>query len=254
MTDEALAAEEARGRTVGLVSVATVALFSAFILCSYFALKDAQTGNNAKYLTEISQNKGLYIASGFAFAVANLLIALVLTHVLFAARQRSERVPRFPLYVAIFGPLIVAVIYPAYTLANVVAAGDFVDAVNQTAEFARQQANTSAIELTRGIWLVGQGLLTFAWLTTGLFGMRVGLLTRMVGTFAMAIGIANFIAPPFAALLQVFWVGAMAIMLIGESAQVPPAWKLGRPVPWREVDAMRAAAASEDTPDADERQ
>jgi hypothetical protein len=42
-------------------------------------------------------------------------------------------------------------------------------------------------------------------------------------------------------LLQVFWIGAMAIMLLGESAQTPPAWKLGRPVSWREVAATGAS-------------
>jgi hypothetical protein len=71
--------------------------------------------------------------------------------------------------------------------------------------------------------------------------MRVGLLTRLVGSVAVAIGAASILAPPFAALLQVFWIGAMAIMLLGESAQTPPAWKLGRPVSWREVAATGAS-------------
>lgn len=245
MSDQELAAEAARSRTVGLASVATVALFSTFVLCSYLALKDGQAGENAKYLTAIAENKFLYIAAGFCFAIAQLLVAVLLTHILFAVRTRTTSAPKLPLYVAIIGPALVALSYPAYTLANVLAAGDFAAAAHQTAELANQQANTSAIEITRGIWLVGQGLLTFAWLSVGIFGMRVGLLTRMVGTFAMAIGVASFVAPPFAALLQVFWVSAMALMLIGDGEKIPPAWRLGRPVPWREVDAMREQLTAE---------
>ena len=69
----------------------------------------------------------------------------------------------------------------------------------------------------------------------GVYGMRLGLLTRLVGAVAIAIGFASVIAPPLAALLQVFWISAFAIMLLGEGPQTPPAWKLGRPVSWREV-------------------
>lgn len=248
MTDEMLALENARSRTVGLVSVMTVALFSCFILCSYFALKGATTSDAVKYLTAISEHKLLFILAGLFFSMATLFVAVLLTHVLFAVRQRTSRMAKFPLYVAIAGPILVALIYPVYTLFNVAAANDLVSAAHPTAEMAKDLASSSAIQVTRSVWVVGQILLTAAWVMTGIYGMRVGLLTRMMGFFAIAIGAANFIAPPFAALLQIFWIGAVAILLIGESAQTPPAWKLGRPVPWSEVDAMRREVGTDEDP------
>lgn len=242
MTDEELKLEAARGRMVGLASVLTVAMFSAFILTSWFALKDASTGDQAKHLIAVNDNKLPYVLSGFFLAVASLLVAGVLTHIVLAARSRSQLVPRVALYVAIAGPVLVAIVFPAYTLTQVSAANDFADAANQTVAAAKDLTDSGAIKFTANAYYFGQLLIAVAWVMSGIYGMRIGLLTRLVGAVAIAIGIANVIAPPFAALLSVFWIGAFAIMMLGESAQIPPAWKLGRPVPWSEVAANARAA------------
>lgn len=238
MTEEELTVEAARSRLVGLASVLTVAMFSAFILTSWFALKDASTGDQAKHLAAVYEHKLPYILSGFFLSIGSLLVAGVLTHIILAARSRSQLVPKVALYLAIAGPVIVALVFPAYTLAQVSAAKDFADAAQQTLAEAKKLSDSGAIKVTGNAYYFGQLLIAVAWVMTGIYGMRIGLVTRLVGAVAIAIGIANVIAPPFAALLQVFWIGAFAIMLLGESGQIPPAWKLGRPVPWSEVAAM----------------
>lgn len=245
MTDEELAAESARGRTVGLVAVVSVGLFTAFILTSYLTTRGLPRGNSgdyyAKYLAAIHERKLTYVLSSFCFSIATLLVGVVLSHLLFAVRQRAPKVPKFPLYMAVGGPVLVALIYPIYTIATVSAADEFVAGAVRTQAVAKDLATGSFIQITQNIWLVAQVMLTIAWVATGMFSMRTGLLTRMVGVFAIAIGAANFVAPPFAALLQIFGLGAIALLLLADSGNVPPAWKLGRPVPWAEVDALRAA-------------
>lgn len=245
MSDADLANENTRGRTVGLVAVVSVGLFTAFILTSYLTTRGLPRGNAddyyVKYLTAIHERKLSYILSSFSFSIATLLVGVVLSHLLFAVRQRVPKAPKFPLYMAIAGPVLVALIYPIYTIATVSAADTFVAGAVHTQEVAKDLATGSFIKVTQNIWLVSQIMLAIAWVATGMFCMRTGLLTRMVGVFAIAIGAANFIAPPFAALLQVFGLGAIALMLISDGAGVPPAWKLGRAVSWAEVDALRAA-------------
>jgi hypothetical protein len=241
MTDHELALEKARGKMVGMLSVLTVAMFSGFILTSYFALKDAASGTNAEHLAAVYEHKVAYIMSGLFLAVGSVLVAGVLTHIILAARARTRVVPKLALFVSVGGPVLAAIVFPAYVLAQVSAASDFADAAQHTNAVATQLMDSGFLRFTTTAYLFAQLLVAIAWVMTGVFGMRVGLLTRLVGSVAVAIGAASILAPPFAALLQVFWIGAMAIMLLGESAQTPPAWKLGRPVSWREVAATGAS-------------
>lgn len=246
MTDAELTQERERSRSVGMISVITVAMFSAFVVCQYFALKDAAGGDAALTLKSIENNKLIYILSGFFFSVATLFVAVALTHILFAARSRTTRIAKLPFYMAIAGPVLVALAYPVYTIGYVSAANDFAASAHGGLELAKDLSGSTLITIASGAWRLGQAMLVVAWVATGIYAMRIGLLTRMMGAFAIAIGVATLIAPPLAALLQVFWIGALAILLLGESAQIPPAWKLGRPVSWSEVDAMRRQVAGDE--------
>lgn len=250
MTDEEIQLEAARGRMIGLVSVLTVAMFSGFILTSWLAIRDTSRADQAKYLLAIDDHKLAFVFSGFFLSVASLLVAGVLVHVILAARSRSQLVPRLALYLAIAGPVIVALAFPAYVLAQVSAAGDFAGGASKTVETAKELSDSGLLQVTAYVYYLGNLLLAVAWIMSGIYGMRIGLLTRLVGAVAIAIGLANVIAPPFAALLSVFWIGAFAIMLLSDGNQVPPAWKLGRPVPWSEVAAM-GQAQQEDPADFD---
>ena len=246
MTDQELEVEAARSRMVALASVLTVAMFSAFIFTTWLSLRDASGGTNEKKLETIIDNKLPYVLSSFFLAIASLLVAFVLVHLVLAARSRSTAVPKFTLIIAIAGPVLAALVYPIYTLAQVSAANKFVDAPVQTAQVATDLLNSGAVDFSTVLYQVAQLLVAIAWVMVGVHCMRLGLLTRLVGSVAIAIGIANMIAPPLAALLQVFWIGALAIMLIGDGPNTPPAWKLGRPVSWREVAETAAADADKD--------
>lgn len=247
MTDEELQIESARSRMVGMASVLAVAMFSAFIFLTWLSMRDASGGTNAKKLTTIAENKLPFIASGFCFAVAAILVSAVLVHLILAARSRSTSVPKIALYMAIGGPVLSALIYPAYTLTQLSVANDFVDGTVQTAAMASDLLASGVNQVTTSAYLFAQLLVAIAWVMAGLWGMRLGLLTRLVGAVAIAIGFASVVVPPLAALLQVFWISAFAIMLLGEGPQTPPAWKLGRPVSWREV-AANAGGGGEEAP------
>jgi hypothetical protein len=241
MTDEELQLEKARGRSVGLGAVLAVVLYSGFILTTYITVKAANGGGQARQLAAIHAHKIVYIFSGFFFAVASLMVAGVLLHLLLAARSRSRLVPKLAIYAAVVGPVLVALIYPVYTLAQASAAKKFVEGAVHTDAVAKHLSSSGLVEASTTVFRFALLVMALAWVMAGVYSMRVGLLTRLVAAVAIAIGVANFVAPPLAALLQIFWLGAVAIMFLGESDQTPPAWKLGRPVPWSEVNAAQAA-------------
>ncbi|MBI2691694.1 MAG: hypothetical protein HYX29_07120 [Solirubrobacterales bacterium] len=243
MTDNELEVESARSRMVALASVLTVAMLSGFIFTTWLSLRDASGRDNQKKLETIIDHKLPYVLSSFFLAIASLLVAYVLVHLILAARSRSEAVPKIALIVSIVGPVFAAIVYPIYTLTQISAANKFAAGSAQTVQAATDLLNAGAIEFSTTIYQFAQLLVAIAWVMTGVYCMRLGLLTRLVGSVAIAIGLANAIAPPLAALLQVFWIGALAIMLIGDGPQTPPAWKLGRPVSWREVAETGAADA-----------
>ena len=112
MTDEELQIESARSRLVGLASVLAVAMFSAFIFLTWLSMRDASGGTNAKKLATIAENKLPFIASGFCFAIAAVLVSAVLVHLILAARSRSTSVPKIALYLAIGGPVLSALDLP----------------------------------------------------------------------------------------------------------------------------------------------
>jgi hypothetical protein len=66
-----------------------------------------------------------------------------------------------------------------------------------------------------------------------LWAMRVGLLTRFMASFGMALGVSLIILP-FAQLAVVFWFGVLGLVMLGRwIGGRPAAWDEGRAIPWQ---------------------
>lgn len=99
--------------------------------------------------------------------------------------------------------------------------------------------------------LGGRFGLAVALLYTGLWAMRVGLLTRFWGSLGMALGVATLLG---LVLFLVIWFIYVALLLIGRvPGGRPPAWAAGEAIPWP-TPGEKAAASLEpaDSPDASE--
>lgn len=238
MTDAELASEDARGRVVALISVGIVACLSASFFFLWLVQKNAEGGSNlADRLLLLDEHAGSYIAAQFFLAVGILLTGGILLHLALAVSQRVPTTPKALLAVCIAGPALIAVVLPASTLLEIGIARDFADGANQTLKQAEELRSGIGFSIAQFGYLIGALLYAVAWMMVGIFSVRTGLLTRMVGYTAVAIGLANVIAPPLAGIVTVFWVGAVTIMLLSRGGQKPPAWILGRPVSWNEVAA-----------------
>jgi len=95
-----------------------------------------------------------------------------------------------------------------------------------------------------GFGIGGRFGLAVALLYTGLWAMRVGLLTRFWGSLGMALGVATLLG---LVLFLVIWFIYVALLLIGRvPGGRPPAWAAGEAIPWP-TPGEKAAASLEAT-------
>ena len=106
-----------------------------------------------------------------------------------------------------------------------------------------------------GFELVSRLALAISLLYLGLFGMRVGLLTRFWGSLGMALGVAALLlAPIFSMIFFIYF----AVLAFGKlPGGRPPAWAAGEAVPWlspgeQAAKEMQPEDASAEVIEADE--
>lgn len=240
MSDDELAAEEARGRQVGFISIGIVACFSAFFFFLWMVQRNAEGGSElTDRLRLIDEHAGAFIASQFFLAIGILLTGTILSHLALAVTSRVPTAPRALAILCLAGPALVAIVLPIFTVLEVGIASEFVDGALQTEKEAENLRGGVAFAIAQIGYMIGSLLYALSWMMVGIFTIRAGLLTKIVGYVAVAIGLANVLAPlaGLAAIVTIFWVGSVTIMLLGRGKQKPPAWVLGRPVPWSEIAA-----------------
>jgi hypothetical protein len=102
-------------------------------------------------------------------------------------------------------------------------------------------AGDSFYSVSGGLTLAGSLALVFGMIYTSLNAMRVGLLTRFLGTLGMAVGVASlFFGPLFVVLYMI----ALGFLYLGITpGGKPPAWDAGEAVPWPSPGQQRANQA-----------
>ncbi|MFT4048288.1 MAG: hypothetical protein QM648_00440 [Solirubrobacterales bacterium] len=247
MSDQELVAEAARSRMVTFASVLTVTLFTAYFMLTTLVVRNGEGSGTSRLLETVHEHKAPFIIAGMAFSLGILLTGTLLAHLALSAQQRSSVVPKFLVGLAFGGPAFYAIVYPIFIVALVTAAKNFAGAEIQNAKAATDAINSGWIGVIVAIEPFARVFVVAAWVMTSMQAMRVGLLTRLVGFVGVAIGALFFFSSGLSAFVAIFWIGAVAITLLGDGRNVPPAWKLGRPVPWSEVAQIAAQqSAGED--------
>ncbi|MGH2906110.1 MAG: hypothetical protein ACRDKI_05010 [Solirubrobacterales bacterium] len=250
MTDAEIEVEASRSRAVGLLSLLTVAMLGAGFFCLWLVQKDAaKRGGDVSSLLLIDSHSTQFILSYFFFAIGTILVAPILVHIALAVRSRRPGSPKLLLLVSLAGPLLVGLALPAFTITQLSIAKDFADGAVHTAAAASKALDDSGLQLVTLLYRFAELVFATAWVMVSLYGMRAGLLTRLTGYVGIAIGAASVFAPPLASILQVFWIGSFSILLLSRGGQKPPAWVLGRAVPWSEVQQVGQQQQDEDPAD-----
>ena len=112
----------------------------------------------------------------------------------------------------------------------------------QTYPQANHLTHGAALPVLQTLDIAAQFGLDICLILIALNGMRVGLLTRFMGYTGIIVGIAGMLligSAPSAA-LQVFWMGALAILFLGRwPGGEPPAWRTGEAEPWPSSQQLR---------------
>jgi len=193
--------------------------------------------NEVELLREFYENRSDLLLAAILHAAAFLAFTLPLYYLFRAASTRSQSVRRGLVGVVIAGPIFIAALDLILWFAIDPAAKDFATpgggAGVPIGEYAKDLVeDQSLIGVYQGVGLAGAIGFTFAVVYTSLWAMRVGLLTRFVGTLGMALGVAQLLIQFTVAglMLWMAWLGLIFINRVPGGR--PPAWAAGEAIPW----------------------
>jgi hypothetical protein len=228
--------ERRRALPAALAAFAAAILFIATTpISSANLLSGAE--NEVELLRDFFDNRSDLLLSAILRAFAYLAFALPLYYLFRSAAARSESVRRGLVGVVIAGPVFVAALDLIFWFAIDPAAKDFASPGGGTGipigEYAKDLVeDQSLIAVYQGIGLAGAIGFTFAVVYSSLWAMRVGLLTRFVGTLGMALGVAQLLIP-FTVAALMLWMGWLGLIFLDRiPGGRPPAWAAGEAMPW----------------------
>lgn len=247
MAPEAIEAERVRGRMAGYFALGSAVTMVASLTVLVLTLSGENVRDEAQKLLTIDANPVGWIAMNLLAAISTAAMAPLLIHLALAARTRRPTVPRMVQTLALAGPALVAISLPLQQVFQMKIANDFAAGDVQTVAAAKEALKGTGFQIAASIGLAGAVALGFAFVMNCYYGIGTGLITRFTGAVGIVIGFAT-VLPILGAsgILQVFWLSAMALMLIGPDERKPAAWPAGRAVPWQkygQVPASGPAAA-----------
>jgi hypothetical protein len=187
-----------------------------------------------------------------AFVISNLgALAMIvpLRYLAAAERARSPTPSSLGAYVALYGPILMAIFLPAFEISLILGAHSFL---------SHSARNAAAINAATGggIRVAFQLLLTLgtlavagAFIMISLRSMRVGLLTRMMGIVGIIGGVLFLIPLTPLPVVQALWLVFVGAMLLGFGGRpLPEAWAAGEARPWPSRQPARPARPARQPP------
>jgi hypothetical protein len=174
-------------------------------------------------------------------ALGALCIGGALFYLYRIVKYRRPQLQNVALFMAVFGPVALAVGQVVQQVLVSVNAADFVN--NHPGDYFVARDVTSAGGIVAGAILreVGVLALGFALVLLSLNAMRVGLLTRFMGWLGIIVGVL-FVVPIGSPLpiVQGFWLLALGVLLAGRwPSGMPAAWSTGTAEPWPSQQELR---------------
>ena len=171
-----------------------------------------------------------------SFVISNLgaLGMLVPLRYLAAAEQaRSPTPSKVASYLALYGPILLAVFLPAFEISLIIGAHSYLSHAARTSA-AITAATAGGLRVALQLILtVGTLSLAAAFILICLRSMRVGLLTRLMGIVGIIGGVLFLIPLTPLPVVQSLWLVFFAAMLLGFGGRpLPEAWTSGEARPW----------------------
>jgi putative Mn2+ efflux pump MntP len=188
-----------------------------------------------------------WIGAGIVSGLGFVALLWVLTFLYRATAARKPDLPAAARQLSRAAPAVLALTVAALQVSQVLSAHHFVHSADKSHEAADAATVTSpaAIAIST-VRLVAGFAVGFVFVIVCLNAMRVGLLTRFMGVLGIIVGVLLAI-PIFGSavpVVQIFWLGALAVLLYGRWPNgMPPAWETGTAQPWPSQQESREARA-----------
>jgi hypothetical protein len=197
-----------------------------------------------EFLIAINDNSGGFLASSVLQALSFIVLIGALTYLGRAVMARRPELPKPFLWLAIAGPLLLAIAGVLSDVSRLDIADQFLASgaeTNKRAEDLLEDRSAAAA----AIGSIGTLLMAIALVFFSINAMRVGLLTRFMGVIGAIIG-ALYVLPILAGplIVQLFWLIALGVLFLGAwPGGRGPAWETGEAIEWPSGLAHQRAAA-----------
>ena len=245
---------EARAKLTAGISSLVAALFVLLSL-TYSVSALPRSASKAKdFLPDLHNHHSGFLAAAIISSVGLLFLIPPLVYMYRATKFRRAQLPTVARYLAIAGPIAMAVLQIVSQLQQIDAANAFVAGAVKTNKHAEAliRNHTSVVS---GVLLVAHVAVGFALILISLNAMRAGLLSRFMGILGVILG-ALFVLPLVAApLIQLFWFGAVGLLILDRwpgGAGRGPAWAAGEEIPWPSAAERAGRSVPAEAPEPEE--
>ncbi len=191
-------------------------------------------------LRDFQDASGSLLVAAVLNALSLALIAVPLFYLFQAASARSPKVRRGLVGVVIAGPLFLGAAELFQWIALNAASSDFatpgggagIPIGTYADDLIRDQTTFS---IAQGLSFAGVLGFVVGTVYTSLWAMRVGLVTRFMGTLGMALAASLvLLAQAFSLLALMLWFVFLGMIILGKTPRRgrPPAWGAGEAIPW----------------------
>jgi len=267
--DEQLSWEARLGRPTALAAftAGVLLLIGTIVLLS---IPEGRTGVDPRpdFLLSIDESPGSFYAATVLQALAALAMITVFYYLYRAIVARIGGIPRWFVYLILFGPVM-------YAAAQMISAINQVDVAETFAsqdysfpdadpdsslaqcpairgdigedcaeELLQDNANAAGIALG----LLGSVSIAFLFVMLPLRARRAGLLSPFMSVLGVIAGVLFVLplVPGVPVVIQAFWLGAMGVLFLGRwPGGRGPAWETGNPDPWPTAAERRGLVTPE---------
>ncbi len=233
-----------RERRLAIPAAASAFLAAIFALASLIYSSAAiKTISNSKTptvadLQSVHNQSGAYTVEVILQALSTLLLIGILVFLYQAVRLRRPSIPTFALVLAIAAPVVLAVVSVIAQVHTHDVAQQFYGHPGATSGSAGETRAKNLLSHGAGnayLWLtiISTLALAIAFIVISINAMRAGLFNTLLGSVGIVIGAGIVLLGLIAAIIQVFWLPAVALLALGRwPGARGPAWDSGEAIPW----------------------
>ena len=225
--------EDRWGPRTGIAALVSGVLIIGGFIYSIAVAHSTNSKNHATQLLQVDKYPSDTVVPAILGAAGLILLPAVLAFLYKAVRYRKPDMTPIALYLAVVGPILLAIASVLYQGDLVSTAHDFakLPEAQQTVKKADHLLKTGAYPIYGIVVPLTALSMAVAFVLINLNAMRVGLITRFLGIIGMIAGVLSVLFGGGTQILTLFWLGAIGLILINR-------WPGGRGPAWETLDAQ----------------